>query len=134
MAKSYVKIYGPPVLKSLKALEKVALEMSKKTTMRYFSALVPGIAGIDEYGRTSGFMYTGGVDTLERYTTGLLTEAGLTPEEKIKLISRSGETLGEYDFFFEWGTDPSKAQVEELIGLVDDALADCGCRYTIVTK
>jgi len=26
-------------------------------------------------------------------------------EEKVKLISGSSDTLGDYDFFFEWGKD-----------------------------
>lgn len=133
MARSYVKIYGPPVLKSLKALEKVAVEMSKKTTMKYYSTLVPSISPQDLYGgRVPGM--AGYDQALRRYGDDILTEISMPVEEKIKLLSSSGDMLGEYDFFYEWGKDPSKAEVQELIGMLDDALADCGCRYTIVTK
>ena len=128
MAKSYIKIYGPPILKSLKALEKVAAEMSKKTTMRYYSVLVPQLPFY-----SSGDL--GSYDYVRReYVGGILADIDMTEQEKVKLVSRAGDTLGEYDFFFEWEKEPSKQQVEELISMIDEALADCGCRYTIVTK
>jgi len=40
-----------------------------------------------------------------------------------KIISKSGEGLGEYDFFFEWFTKPTTDQVNELIEKIDEALA-----------
>ena len=133
MARSYIKIYGPPILKALKALEKVAFEMGKKTTMKFYSTLVPSPSLLDVYGtRIPGQIGAG--TGLQVFANQILTEIDIPAEEKVKLVSNAGDMLGEYDFFFEWGTDPSKAQVQELIGLLDDALADCGCRYTIVTK
>lgn len=129
MTKSYVKIYGPPVLKSLKALEKVAVEMGKKTGMRHYSVLVP-TPEVASYGMGSRDYSS----TVQGYADSLLTGVELPAEEKIKLISKSGDTLGEYDFFFEWVEHPTKPEVRELIEMVDAALADCGCRYTIVTK
>jgi len=50
------------------------------------------------------------------------------------IISKSGESLGEYDFFFEWFTEPSMAQLNELIDRIEKALAPLGCQYTITTK
>lgn len=127
MAKSYIKIYGPPVLTSLRSLEKVAAEFSKKTTMRFFSSLVPSPP------LGSGGSITATDRSMLEYS-GVLAEVDLPAEEKTKLISRSGDTLGEYDFFFEWGREPTKLEVQELIAKIDETLADCGCRYTIVTK
>lgn len=128
MAKSYIKLYGPPILKSLRALEKVAAEMSKKTTMRYYSVLVPQLPfymGGDS--GTANYM-------MREYVGGILADVDLSEQDKVKLVSRAGDSLGEYDFFFEWEREPSKQQVIELIGMIDEALVDCGCRYSIITK
>ena len=127
MTRSYVKIYGPPVLSSLRALEKVALEMSKKTTMKYYSVMVPSAP----YAPADASAYG---NVMRDYVAGILADVEMPAEEKVKLISKSGDTLGEYDFFFEWGEEPTMQQVQELIGKIDEALADCGCRYTMTTK
>ena len=50
------------------------------------------------------------------------------------IISRSGEKLGEYDFFFELFTEPMMEQVYDLLEKIDEALAPLGCKYTITTK
>jgi hypothetical protein len=51
-----------------------------------------------------------------------------------KIISRSGEMLGEYDFFFEWFKDPSMEELNNFIEKIDTVLTPLGCRYTIITK
>lgn len=130
MARSYIKIYGPPILKSLRSLEKVAAEFSKKTTMRYYSALVPPTPLFGTLTRGSDLSQ----ETILSYTQGVLTETQMSAEDKMKLISKSGDLLGDYDFFFEWGKEPTKQDVQELIAKIDETLADCGCRYSIVTK
>lgn len=129
MARSYIKLYGPPLLSSLKSLEKVAAEFSKKTVMRYYNSLVPPMPSLSAQMSTRDYY-----DSILDYAQGVLREVELPAEDKIKLISRSGDSLGEYDFFFEWGKEPSKQEVQDLIQAIDEALADCGCRYTIVTK
>ena len=58
----------------------------------------------------------------------------ISKERYINTISESKEMLGEYDFFFEWLTEHSMEQLNELIEKVDEALALIGCRYTITTK
>ena len=50
------------------------------------------------------------------------------------IISKSGESLGEYDFFFEWFTKPTMSQVLGLITKIDEAMEKVGCRYSITTK
>lgn len=128
MTKSYIKIYGPPVLKSLKALVKVAADMSKKTAIHYHSVLEPTmpVYPASDFGRYGLRLIEPGVPSE--------TDLEIPEEERLKLISRSGDTIGEYDFFFEWVEHPTKQQVQELIGMIDEALADCGCRYSITTR
>jgi hypothetical protein len=118
LARSYIKLTGPPVGKGLKALEQVAVEMSEKTTMRFYSVSVPDV-GMTIGGDTSGTPYYVG---------------GLSEQDTVKLISRSSQVLGDYDFFFEWGVEPTVEQINELIEMIDKALADCGCMYSITTK
>jgi hypothetical protein len=50
------------------------------------------------------------------------------------IISKSGERLGDYDFFFEWFTGPTSDQLNELIEKIDETLAPVGCKYSITTK
>lgn len=129
MARSYIKIYGPPLIKAIRALEKIAVEMSKETTVRFYDAFVPAV--------TPEMMATGEYRTAyEEYVMGIPLDVSMpiTTEEKIKLISSASDTLGEYDFFFEWGEEPTKQKVLELIEKIDEALKDCECMYTIVTK
>jgi len=123
LARSYVKIYGPPILKAIRALEKVAVEFSKTATVRHFNILTP----TPDYEQV-------GQRAMELYGQALLPEIEIPVEEKVKLISKASDTLGDYDFFFEWGKEPTKQEVLELIEKIDEALSDCGCRYSIVTK
>jgi hypothetical protein len=58
----------------------------------------------------------------------------LTTERCSNIISKSGETLGEYDFYFEWFTNPSMEQINDIVEKIDEALAPLGCKYTITTK
>ncbi|UCH57822.1 MAG: hypothetical protein JSV18_02650 [Candidatus Bathyarchaeota archaeon] len=41
MVKSYVKIYGPPILKAIGALEAVAVNMSKAIDIKFSHRYVP---------------------------------------------------------------------------------------------
>ena len=58
----------------------------------------------------------------------------ITVERCSIIISKSGEKLGEYAYFFEWFKKPSVGQVEQLIELIDEALEPIGVKYTITTK
>lgn len=122
MARSYIKIYGPPILKAIRALEKIAVEMSERTTIRFYNVFIPPTP------------YPIDPDAMEPYFGGVLADVEIPAQEKVKLISRSSDMLGEFDFFFEWGAEPTKEQVLELVGKIDEALAECRCTYTITTK
>jgi hypothetical protein len=128
--KSYVKIYGPPLLKALKALEKVAIDMPEVCIM---DTTIQAAVGAPEIPGPS----FGAADMSFDTPDGVMAFFGIgdIPEERCStIISKSGETLGEYDFFFEWFTKPNMAQVEDLIEKIDKALEPLGVKYTLTTK
>jgi hypothetical protein len=113
--KSYIKIYGPPVMEAIKALEKIAIDMPEVCIMDTDLAISPPMEG----------------EPLANYFGGL----GLISEERCgTIISESRESLGEYDFFFEWFKKPTMDQLHMLMDAVDEALSEVGVRYTITTK
>ena len=62
-------------------------------------------------------------------------DVGEVSEERCEtLISKSSQTLGEYDFYFEWYKNPSMDQVTDLIERIDEALMPLGVEYTITSK
>ena len=60
--------------------------------------------------------------------------AEITRERCNTIVSKSGEQLGEYDFFFEWFKKPTMDELNNLIKRIDKALAPLETRYTITTK
>jgi hypothetical protein len=115
--KSYIKIYGPPVLKAIKALETVAVDF-------------PEVCIMDTIIAMSGPQF----DTEETISDFFGGVGEITVERCSNIISKSGESLGEYDFFFEWFVKPSTEQLNELIEKIDAALKPLKCMYTITTK
>jgi hypothetical protein len=120
MVKSYIKIYGPPILKAIKALEAVAVDMSKATSMKFSHKCLPypsqsNTRDWDAYLKNMERIY---VDCYE----------------PVRLISEGQQQLGEYDFFFEWAEKPNMGKIEDLLGKIDESLKGLGCRYTITTK
>jgi hypothetical protein len=127
---SYVKIYGPPVLEAIKALEKVAIDIPEVCIMDYaiLSDLSPGEAE-DIGGRA-----VERIDVLIPEFFQRRTDAAVPVERCQSIISEHGQKLGEYDFFFEWRETPEASQIEGLIERIDKALKPLGCLYTITTK
>jgi hypothetical protein len=69
----------------------------------------------------------------------LCSEEQLGVGEKYKArpktsVSKSGYTLGDYDFFFEWAKEPDGEQLRNLIRKIEKVLTPLGCKYTITTK
>ena len=127
---SYVKIYGPPLLAALKALEKVAIDMPEVCIM---NTTIQAAVGAPEIPGASFGAADISFDTPE----GVIAFFGvddISEERCNNIISKSGESLGEYDFYFEWFTKPSVAQVEDLIEKIDEVLAPLGVKYTLTTK
>lgn len=118
--RSFIKIYGPPVVKAIKALEKVAIDMPEVCIMNtVISDSVPSSYNFRDTEDIMSYFRPIGDITLTRCGT---------------IISESGEMLGEYDFFFEWFTEPNMEQLNDLIEKIDEALVPLGCYYTIKTK
>ena len=126
--KSYIKIYGPPVSKAIEALRKIALDFPEVCIMDTGIQAVLGVP-------TSGIRGVGDV-TLSS-AEGIRTFFGVPSVDEKRcntLISKSKESLGEFDFYYEWFKKPSVAQIQDLIIKIDEALASVGVRYTITTK
>lgn len=115
--KSYIKIYGPPILKAIKELEKVAVDF-------------PEVCIMDTVIATGGPQFS----TQEGIADFFGGFSDITVERCSNIISESGEALGEYDFFFEWFVDPTMDQLNNLIEKIDTALKPLKCMYTITTK
>ena len=80
--KSYIKIYGPPHLKTIKALEEIAVDLPETCIMDHaILADVPQSLAGDIGGCFS-------------------SRVVVVPIERCKsIISKSGESLGKHDFF-----------------------------------
>jgi len=117
--KSFVKVSGPPLLKAIKALEKVAIGLPEVCIWDTFIAYSPLSSRYEGY------------EDVQDYFVGV----GKVPEKRCStIISKSGESLGEYDFFFEWFKKPTMDELNNLIEKIDEALAPLGVKYTLTTK
>lgn len=114
--RSYLKLYGPPLLKAIKALEKIAIDMPDVCIMDTFIEQFYPSLQTDE-----GVMNYFGVDDM-------------SAERCRNIISKSGGRIGDADFFFEWFSEPSIDQLNLLIEKIDEALKPLGANYTITTK
>ena len=120
--RSYIKIQGPPVLKAIEALEKMAIPEEEVCIMDSL------LAGAMSYGTPNLSTMEGVADYFA------VTGIGLADKRCGNIISKSSEQLGDYDFFFEWFTNPKPDRLKELIGKIDETLAPLGCGYEITTK
>jgi hypothetical protein len=126
---SYIKIFGPPLLKAVRELEKVAIEIPEVCIMDFVisSEISPGLAkdlggnSVESHNLISDYFFNG-------------TSTRIPVERCQTIISRTSISMGEYDFRFEWRKKPTMKEVEELITRIDAALSPLGVRYTITTK
>ena len=129
--RSYIKIYGPPMMEAIKALERIAFDMPEICIMDTVisreipPSLAEDIGGTPIRDRTQA-------DWAMNYFNSSSTL--LSIERCKNIISRSGSSLGEFDFFFEWLKTPSQEQFYDFIIKLDEALAPLGCYYTLTTK
>lgn len=122
MAKTYVRIFGPPLLKAIKALEGVAVDMSKAIEVKFSHKCVP---------------YPTRLQSDKRDWNTYLKNLQNTYKdcyEPQKIISDASMTLGEYDFMFEWTEKPSMKKILGLIENIDGALGDLGVHYSLTTE
>jgi hypothetical protein len=129
--KSYIKVYGPPLLKALKALEKTAIGMPEVCIMD--TTIAAGL-GAPKMGMSVMEMGEPTLDSMDGVMSFFGGEGKISEERCGTIVSKSGESLGEYDFYYEWFTKPTMKQVEDLIERIDKALAPTGVKYTITTK
>jgi hypothetical protein len=126
---SYIKILGPPLLKAIRELEKVAIDMPDVCIMDFVisSEIPPSLArdlggySVESRELVSNYFFRG-------------TSTRIPVERCQTIISKSGESLGEYDFFFEWFKKPTIDELNNLIEKVDEALTPLGVNYTLTTK
>jgi hypothetical protein len=122
--KSYIKLYGPPIYDAIKALEGIALDFPQVCIMdtildRMLHTLDSSYQQMSAQGTVYNYFHQVGTISVERCDT---------------IVSKSGESLGEYDFYFEWFTTPDSSQLQELIKRIDETLKPTGVNYTITTK
>ena len=126
--RSYIKIYGPPVYDAIKVLERMSIDFKEVCIMdpliaTYFSAdNDPG----------PGTSTTSGSSEAMEYFTPL--KGDVTPERCENLVSKFGQRLGDFDFFFEWFKEPSIDELNSLIQRIDEVLKPLGVRYMITSK
>jgi hypothetical protein len=128
--KSYLKIYGPPIIEAIVQLERIAVGMPKVCIWdtQILRDIPPNLAR-DIGGRAVSTTRT---DWVKSYYGR--RNVVISGERCQSIISSSGDSLGDYDFFYEWLEGPSTEQLKMLIEKIDDALEPLGCRYTITTK
>jgi hypothetical protein len=122
MVKSYIRIYGPPLLKAIKVLEGVAVDMSNKTEVKFSHKCVPYPTRL----QSDKNDWNAYLKNMQKTYTNCY--------EPEKILSDASMTLGDYDFVFEWTSKPSIAKIEDLIAVVDTALAEVGVLYTMTTE
>ncbi len=136
--RSYIKIYGPPVLKTIRVLEGIAIDLPNVCIMNsVIIHEIPRFLSKDIGGGSAPYSSSPTQDPfLSGWTKNYFGSRGIEiPVERCNyIISRSGMSLGDYDFYFEWEVVPDNIKLFELIDKIDAKLAHLGCRYTITTK
>jgi hypothetical protein len=125
--KSYIKLYGPPIFEAIKALRKVAIDFPEVCVM---DSVIEASIGI---GSIIAPESQGPLDSPDIMTLFGGPEA-ITEERCNDIISKSGESIGKYDFYYDWFMNPTITQIETLIEKIDEALAPTGVKYTMTTK
>ena len=128
--RSYIKIYGPPILEAIRELERIAIDMPEVCIMDYVIAHDISKSIAKELDVSEVSAEGGSVPGFFMERTGVV----IPVERHHNIFSKHGQKLGEYDFFFEWFERPEIHQLDELIRKIDAALKPLGCLYTITTK
>jgi len=115
--KSYVRIYGPPLLKAIRVLEKIAVNMPEVCIM---DTMIK--SSMPQFNTQEGIM-------------NYFSTVGEIPQKRCgTIISKSSIKMGDFDFVFEWFKEPKMEHINMLIEKIDDALMPLGVKYTITTK
>ncbi len=114
--KALIRLYGPPYIEAVAALEKIAVENPRICLMNQV------LLHADPY--------TQAVDWVYNYFKG----RGKVSYERCGSILAKAEDLEGHDFVFVWMLEPTKGYVDELIKRIDGALKPLGVMYTITFK
>jgi len=141
--KTYVKIYGPPVLEAIRALESIAVGIPEVCIMNtIISTDLPSrikkdiglnIASVGNVRITdpvianwaNDYFNSVGIAIKSERCRTIISESGIT---------ESGTSLGNFDFYFEWYKKPNMHRLENLIKSIDAAFKELGCMYTLETR
>ncbi len=132
--KSYIKLYGPPLSDALKVLRKLAIDFPEVCVMDTALEANLGLGSVKGQGGIPGAGGRGSLNSVDFVMNSFGGPDEIDEERCNTIISKSGESVGEYDFYYEWFKKPTVAQIEELIGKIDETLAPIGVRYTITSK
>ena len=121
-----MKIEGNSKEEAMKALKKIALEMPQVCIM---DTHINATFSIDQQHPDININTEGIIDYFSGIGVG-----EISPERCANIISKSGEKLGEYDFYFEWFEKPTTEEIKDLKSKIDKSLKDLGVKYRIVTK
>jgi len=151
LKRSFIKILGPPMLKAIRALEKIAIDTPEVCIMD--SLIIQGlprdmgqnISSPTVRGRVRSLYEADGLRDaigrpgdrkVELFAMSYFGDSGISvPVERCRdIISKSGVALGDFDFFFEWIQEPTLRQYGELVQKIDTALENLGCFYTLINK
>ena len=127
--KTFIKLYGPSVSEAIRALEKIAIKMNEVCIMDSIISL--GYSQAFGYNDYDALEMPHQASNIMEY----IDELGDVSKERCDtLISKSGEELGDYDFFFEWYKKSSAKELRDLTEKIDKILKPIGIRYIITTK
>lgn len=135
--RTYIKIYGPPVVKAIRALEKLAVDMPEVCIMDTFmvqglpASLARDVGATPR--RSAAAPPTG---QFGNWAMGYFrsSQIPISIERCSSIISDSGQRLGDHDFYFEWREEPKMERINILIERIDEAFKPLGCHYTITTR
>lgn len=121
---SFIKVYGPPLYDAIKELNKIALDFPEVCIMESSLALV------DYKNLTNANYVANNINTLFPLP---VPDVEVNYQRCSTLVSKSGEEIGEYDYYFEWFVKPTQEQLYALMQKIDKALGPLGCKYTMTS-
>jgi uncharacterized protein YegP (UPF0339 family) len=113
--RTFIKIYGPPIAKAIRELEKIAANTPQVCIMDTF--IQAGIDNLQTY------------DDIHSYFAPL---GSINKERCSTMINFSGQNLGDFDFYFQWFEIPDLGQIHSLLGMIDEKLIPLGVMYNVV--
>ena len=134
--RTFIKIIGPPILKSLRALEKVSINMPEFCIM---DTIISNEIPERFSGDVGGERYKTSIPRdpiIANYALNYFKASGtvLNRERCFTILSGKPDLLGKYDFFFEWNKDFNSDDYNNLIEKIDEALTPLGSLYTLTNK